>query len=403
MELLGFRCCSRLSRGGGTFGTFFVSLAWDYPKCTCCTKLIVVSTHISFPGPGAAPPYRLYVDSSVVLMCLLTLGPASPLVAPAALMYFLCCQPLLRRCCIFVYRPKFDGGGLRWPFIFDMIVSSLFVGQILLTLQMVLKQAVGPAIASALPMLPTLLSVMNMKKKFLRSFRDEALLQTSLLDGWDPKSKDWSTMQKREEFRRFLVDAHKAAYVPVCLARTNTNAIDSPEISMTAEPAVVVPLETDIIGDIFLHRHDDFDNGDPHDEADMNSTNHDSTNTYNHHHERHKEHSTPLEIGGTDWDVLEQGNQQYGATLRRAGNTLSALRQRALSLASNASSVRSCSKPLSSVGVSGWMMEMESTTTVDPLSFPNNHMFYPTNNDHDGDDNGSDQFSFFSTESKHKK
>lgn len=45
----------------------------------------------------------------------------------------------------------------------------------------------------------------------MRSFEDAALLQTSLLDGWDTAAVD--SFEDREEFRQFLVDAHKAAYV----------------------------------------------------------------------------------------------------------------------------------------------------------------------------------------------
>ena len=64
-----------------------------------------------------------------------------------------------------------------------------------------------------------------------------ALLQTSLLDGWDTNEE--SSTAKREEFRQFLVDCHKAAYVPVCIASEEATVI-------TSEPAVVVPLETDL-------------------------------------------------------------------------------------------------------------------------------------------------------------
>eukprot|EP00565_Helicotheca_tamesis_P007263 CAMPEP_0185740608 /NCGR_PEP_ID=MMETSP1171-20130828/38190_1 /TAXON_ID=374046 /ORGANISM="Helicotheca tamensis, Strain CCMP826" /LENGTH=106 /DNA_ID=CAMNT_0028412499 /DNA_START=23 /DNA_END=343 /DNA_ORIENTATION=- len=45
-------------------------------------------------------------------------------------------------------------------------------------------------------------------------------------------------MEKREEFRQFLIDAHKAAYIPVCIAGGATSAL-------TAEPAVTVPNEND--------------------------------------------------------------------------------------------------------------------------------------------------------------
>jgi hypothetical protein len=60
-----------------------------------------------------------------------------------------------------------------------------------------------------------------------------------MLDGWD--NQEPTSQKKREDFRRFLVDAHKASYVPVCIA-------GSDEI-MTAEPAVVI--------------HNDNDEGDP--------------------------------------------------------------------------------------------------------------------------------------------
>jgi hypothetical protein len=94
--------------------------------------------------------------------------------------------------------------------------SALFMAQILLTTQMVLKAAVGPAVVAALPLLPTLIIYRGINKRFRRAFTDAALLQTSLLDGWDTNEE--STIEKREEFRRFLVDAHKAAYVPICIA-----------------------------------------------------------------------------------------------------------------------------------------------------------------------------------------
>jgi hypothetical protein len=51
----------------------------------------------------------------------------------------------------------------------------------------------------------------EMRKRYLRSFEDAALCQTSMLDGWYDESE--FTFTKREQFRRFLVDAHKAAYV----------------------------------------------------------------------------------------------------------------------------------------------------------------------------------------------
>jgi hypothetical protein len=192
---LGMKCCSRLTRGG---------------------------------GPGASVPYRIYIDSGVVLMCTLALAPSSPIVALAAVAYFLFLQPLLRRNLIFMYRPRFDGGGFRWPFIFDMCISATYLSILLLTVQMALKQAAGPAVAAALTGVPLYMFQRSTKERFLRAFEDAGLLQTSLLDGWDTSAE--YSMEKREEFRRFLVDAHKAAYVSnrlIALTDFNGNCADA--------------------------------------------------------------------------------------------------------------------------------------------------------------------------------
>ena len=110
-----------------------------------------------------------------------------------------------------MYRPKFDTGGERWPFLSDILITSVFVGQFLLTLQMVLKDAFGPAIVAAIPAIPTYLYRKHLLTTFKRAYADAGLLQTSLLDGWDNTVP--TTIEAREEFRRFLVDAHKAAYI----------------------------------------------------------------------------------------------------------------------------------------------------------------------------------------------
>jgi len=254
-DAINFKCCARVAMGG---------------------------------GPGAPTPYRIYVDSGIVLLCLMALAPASPIVAPACFTYFIFFQPILRRNLIYMYRPKFDGGGFRWPFIFDMCIACMVAGQVLLTTQMILKQAVGPAVAACIPVLPTVLFHRAMKRKYLRPFQDAALLQTSLLDGWD--NIDNSSMEKREEFRQFLVDAHKAAYVPVCIASGDD------EEGLTAEPAVVVPLETDVQKDLL-------------DEP-----------LYSPYQSQ--------EIVMPQAEVTERRPVQHGATLRRAVNTLAAMKRR---------------------------------------------------------------------------
>lgn len=197
-------------------------------------------------GPGGLVPYRIYVDSGVVFLCLMGLAPVSPLLAPAALLYFLYCAPLWRRNCIYMYRPMFDTGGIRWPFLSDVLISAIFVAQLLLTMTMTLKRAVGPAIFSGLVLIPVYLHRRSTRRKYLRSYMDAALLQTSQLDGWDntyPTSKEM-----REEYRKFLVDAHKAAYVPICLAGDKSRGL-------TNEPAVVVPHPNDILEPMPLQNH----------------------------------------------------------------------------------------------------------------------------------------------------
>ena len=65
------------------------------------------------------------------------------------------------------------------------------------------------------------------------SFENTALLRTSLLDG--SESLDEMTMERREKHLRFLVDAHRAAYIPACIAGTESAS------AISDTPAVVVP------------------------------------------------------------------------------------------------------------------------------------------------------------------
>ena len=46
-------------------------------------------------GAGAPTPYRIYVDSAIVFLCVTLLSPVCPLIAPAALIYFIVAQ---RKC-----------------------------------------------------------------------------------------------------------------------------------------------------------------------------------------------------------------------------------------------------------------------------------------------------------------
>ena len=247
----------------------------------CCARCVVGG------GPGGPIPYRIYIDSGVVFLCIVTLAPASPLVAPFALLYFLYCSPLWRRNCLFVYRPKFDSGGSRWPFLSEIFIWSMFVGQVLLTTMMALKEAVGPAIFAALPIIPTLFFRKMSRHRFLRSYMDAGLLQTSLLDGWDTSVP--LDIEKREEFRQFLVDSHKAAYIPICIAGGASTIL-------TAEPALTMPHEYDANVDLPPAR-----------DVDINAT------------------SNSLDEGSLGWAASDpkihaRASNQKGAQLRRFGS-----------------------------------------------------------------------------------
>ena len=100
---------------------------------------------------------------------------------------------------------------------------------------MVLKQAPGPSILAGISIVPTYFFSQIANERFLRAYQDAGLLQTSNLDGWDREIP--TTSKKREEYRNWLVDCHKASYVPVCLA-----GVDN---FLTAEPAVVIPTVDD--------------------------------------------------------------------------------------------------------------------------------------------------------------
>ena len=108
--------------------------------------------------------------------------------------------------------------------------------QVLLAVLFFLKQAPGPAIAAIVPFGPTLVFLHRCRTTFSKAFHDAGLLQMSLRDGWDITSR--SSMTAPEEYRKFLVDAHKAAYVPVCIAGDTVSVL-------TAEPAVVVATDDD--------------------------------------------------------------------------------------------------------------------------------------------------------------
>ena len=90
-----------------------------------------------------------------------------------------------------------------------------YVSQKLLRAIEVLALMILTSCFPSLFMNSTFLAHRNLREKYEAPFRDAALLQTALLDGWDVSEE--SSPEKREKLRKWLVDAHKASYVPVCL------------------------------------------------------------------------------------------------------------------------------------------------------------------------------------------
>jgi hypothetical protein len=116
-----------------------------------------------------------------------------------------------------------------------MFVCSVHPRQILLGIVLALRYYVAGIIIGVCA-IPTYGFHLIVTERFGRAYRDAALLQTSHLDGWG----DCSSQVLREEYRRWLVDCHKASYVPTCLVGSSDG------VAFTSEPAVVVPRAHDV-------------------------------------------------------------------------------------------------------------------------------------------------------------
>jgi hypothetical protein len=97
------------------------------------------------------------------------------------------------------------------------------------------KRAYGAAILAGLAIIPTYTFHVVCKDRFWQSYKDAGLLQTSDLDGWNVDQE--TSMSDREGFRKWLVDCHKASYIPVC--------VNGEDNFLTAEPAAVIATERD--------------------------------------------------------------------------------------------------------------------------------------------------------------
>ena len=83
-----------------------------------------------YSGPGGVVPYRIYVNVGIIFLCVVAFAPISPMVAPFSMMIFLFIVPMLKWSHIFVYRPTFDAGGLRWPILHDILMVAVIVAQV---------------------------------------------------------------------------------------------------------------------------------------------------------------------------------------------------------------------------------------------------------------------------------
>lgn len=227
----------------------FTLLQWD-----CCARASAGG------GPGGVVPYRIYVNLGIIFLCVVSLAPLNPIIAPFSMLCLMFMVPMLKWSLIFVYRPIFDAGGMRWPELSDMMMTAVFGSQILLSISFILKQGFVVGFFSLLSMIPTSTFKSTVKETFGESYSDAGLLQTSELDGWDVRNEN--SMTERERYRKWLVDCHKASYVPICV-----NAEDN---FLTSEPAVVIPTNRD--QDIDIDGISQQDSNDLHDQTDCLSS-----------------------------------------------------------------------------------------------------------------------------------
>ena len=193
-------------------------------------------------GMGGPIPFRVYVDSSVVLLCALTFCVISPLVLPCAFIYFLVTVPLWRRQLLLVYRPMFDAGGMRWPFLFNVVMSALYLSQMLVGLVLLLKNMYTPSILTFLTTVLTIDFHLSCNRRFRQAYFDIGLMQSGLINESNkskgilqPRGLNEDIYNEKEDFRKWLVDAHLAAFIPICML-DNLRLVET----LTAAPAQTI-------------------------------------------------------------------------------------------------------------------------------------------------------------------
>ena len=166
----------------------------------------------------------------------------------------------------------------------------------LLALSFFLKKAYLLCGISLISIIPTWTFKGICKDTFEQSYNDAALLQTSELDGW--KVGEEMPYMERERYRRWVVDCHKASYVPVCV-----NAEDD---YLTSEPAVVIPTQQEMEMD-----NQSTTNGmDLHDSRDQSSS---SAQQFN--------RARTSTIDSFNSFVSQRNQSQRGAIFRRVANS----------------------------------------------------------------------------------
>ena len=107
--------------------------------------------------------------------------------------------------------------------------------KVLTAVTLILKGNPFLGTAAGICIVPTLVYNSIIRDKFLRPFLDASLRYTGSLNRSHQEEQEGiDSWMEREEFRRWLVDCHKAAYLPTCLSGGKKNLI-------TAEPAMVIP------------------------------------------------------------------------------------------------------------------------------------------------------------------
>lgn len=250
-------------------------------------------------------PYRVYVNSGVIFLCVVALSPLCPMVAPFSTLFFLFITPLLKWGFIFVYRPTFDAGGMRWPLLHRILMISVIVSQILLAISLFLKKAFLLTMICVIAIIPTWTFKSVCEDTFEESFTDAALLQTSELDGWNVKEE--MLFEERQRYRKWIVDCHKAAYVPVCV-----NAEDN---YLTSEPAVVIHTEREVAMEEDNHFQSSVDHGSSHDSRDQSSASSPMT------HGRQRTSTVDSYNSYRSQRNSNSSNKQPGALFRRVGGS----------------------------------------------------------------------------------